>query len=182
MKIKDILLKKKNDTLEAWFNEIIKSYPDDSHKFFKNKKNQFGNPVGYTIHKEIESIFDGLLKGGDPQEAAPYLDEIIKIRAVQEFTPAQAIHFVFLLKNAVRAVLKKDLAEKKLLEQLAPLETEIDDLALVAFNIYMSRRERLYQIRAREVKNRAERLLQRVGIIYEHAVQQSEGESDDSEV
>ena len=180
MKIKDILFERKNDILDAWFNEIIKTYPGDSHKFFKNKKNQFGNPVGYTIHKETAAIFDGLLKGADPQEAVPYLDEIIKIRAIQDFSPAQAIHFVFLLKNAVRAVLKKELADKKLLEQLAPLETEIDDLALVSFNIYMSRRERLYELRAREVKNRTERLLQRVGIMYDHEMQKSGGDSNNT--
>lgn len=182
MKLKDILFERKNDILEAWFSEIIKTYPDDSHKFFINKKNQFGNPVGYTIHKEIEAILNGLLKGAAPQEAVSYLDEIIKIRAIQDFTPAQAVHFVFLLKNAVRAVLKKELADKNILVQLAPLETEIDGLALVSFDIYMSRRERLYELRAREVKNRTERLLQRVGIMYEHAVREPDGEDDDREV
>ena len=47
------------------------------------------------------------------------------------------------------------------------MESRIDDLALLAFDIYMKCREKLYDIRANEAKNQVSRLLQRAGMLSE---------------
>ena len=47
------------------------------------------------------------------------------------------------------------------------LESRIDETALLAFDIYMARREKLYEIRAKEAKTEVSRLLQRAGFMVE---------------
>ncbi len=166
MKIKEIIREKKSEILHAWFDGVIGSYPSDSRKFFKQKDAQFTNPVGHTIYKEVEAILDEFIKGADPETVAPHLDGIVRMRAVQDFSPAQAINFLFLLKPAIRNALRNELKETEVLEQLAATESEIDDMALMAFNIYVSCREKLYQLRVDEVRSKTQRLLERAGVLY----------------
>ena len=97
---------------------------------------------------------------------APHVEEIVKIRAVQNFTPEEATSFTFLLKRVIREVLKKELNEQDLWEEFVDLETEIDDLTLLTFGLYVAVREKLFQIRQKEVERRTERLLERLGTKY----------------
>ena len=166
MKIKEHLDRKKSKIIDMWFMRIIETYPPDSHKFFKLNKRQFANPVGYSIHKAIEAILDGIVNNTPLEEMAPHVDEIVKIRAVQNFTPEEATSFTFLLKRVIREVLKKELNEQDLWEEFIDLESEIDDLTLLTFGLYASSRERLFQIRQKEVERRTERLLERLGTKY----------------
>ncbi|NIR14663.1 MAG: hypothetical protein GWN86_12250, partial [Desulfobacterales bacterium] len=67
-----------------------------------------------TISKALENIYKELLKGVDREGVSPFLDRIIRIRAVQDFSPSQAIAFVFLLKRVIREVLDKEVGEHHL--------------------------------------------------------------------
>ena len=46
-------------------------------------------------------------------------------------------------------------------------ETKIDELALLAFDIYMTHKKKLYEIRANQAKNQVSKLLKRAGLICE---------------
>ena len=95
--LKNILQDNRKEIIKKWFNAVIESYPKDSHRFFKQTKNRFGNPVGYIFSREIEKIFD-LLIGGltDSESLDKSLDNIIRIKAVQEFNASEAVGFLFL--------------------------------------------------------------------------------------
>jgi hypothetical protein len=80
------------------------------------------------------------------------LQDIIKIRAVQELSASRAVDFVFRLKTAVRAQLGDAVAEPQLLSELVELERQIDQVALAAFDIFVGCREQLSQLRINEVK------------------------------
>ena len=101
--------------------------------------------------KKIQEIYAILTEGKDPGLMAKPLENIIKIRAVQDFTPSQSVSFVYLLKKIVRQELARD--RKSSVEQasLAELDGRIDQAALMAFDFYMECRERLHQIRTNEV-------------------------------
>jgi len=176
MKLKDLLLERKPNILIKWFDQIIESYPADSSSFLKKQKNRFANPVGNTISEGINDLFDVLVQGSDPEKVYPFLDEIIRIKTVQDFSPSQAVSFVFLLKKVLRETFKKEIREHSISEELALLELRIDEMALLSFDIYMKCKERIYEIKADEVKRMTFRLIQRANLICE--VQDPDPESD----
>jgi len=167
MNLKNLLSKKKKSILKRWFDLILETYPPETALFLKGQKDRFTNPVGATIYQGIEDIFDELLQEMDSEKISTFLDNIIRIRAVQDFTASQAIAFIFLLKNVIREKLGKEIKEKGISEELLRFESGIDDLALLSFDIYMKCREQIYELKANEVRTWTYNLLKRANVIYE---------------
>lgn len=167
MTLEELLLKKKPVILEKWFDLTIESYPPDTAKFIKAQKNRFANPVGHTISQGIEDLLNGLLNGSQSEQLCPYLDNVVRVRAVQNLTASQAINFIFLLKKVIRGELKNEIREGQLLSELLAFESKIDDLGLLAFDVYFKCREKIYEIRSTELRNRTYRLLKGANILHE---------------
>jgi hypothetical protein len=165
--LKKILSEKRSAILKRWIDHILDTYPADTANFLREKKNRFTNPVGHSVSEGVEGIFEDLLQGIDKDKVSPFLDNIIRIRAIQEFTPSQAISFVFFLKKIIRDEISKEIRENSLSDELTLLENRIDSLGLLAFDIFMSCREKLYDIKANEMKNMTFRLLQKANMICE---------------
>jgi len=171
--LEDLLTKNKAAILKRWFELAVEVYPLDTQKFVKTHKDPFTNPVGACIAGGTEKIFDLLVRGVDcrSEESCQAMDKILRIRAVQDITAAEAVGFVFFLKKAVRETLAKEIRQQQLAEELAEFETRVDSMALVAFNVFMRCREQLYEMKANEIRNRTGRMLERVcrkyGISYE---------------
>ena len=99
MNFKELLSEKKSAILDLWIDEVLSTYQPDTSNFIKKNQNRFANPVGHTVKDGLENIFNALLNEAGPEEMAMFLDYVIRIRAVQDFTPSQAISFVFTLKR-----------------------------------------------------------------------------------
>jgi len=123
--------------------------------------------VAYEIRHGIEGIYEALLKGMERDRISSFLDRIISIRSIQDLLPSGAIAFIFLLKTAIRRELEREILKKGIPGELLELESRIDGLALLSFDVYMKRREKLYKIRVNEVKNRVSGLLRMSGLISE---------------
>jgi len=161
------LLRQKHDIiLNKWFELTIETYPADTSKFLKNQKDQFQNPVGHTVRKETKALFDALLEGAEPEALAATIDNLVRIRVVQEISAAQGVAFVFLLKSAVRETLAADLSDNALLQELLEFESRIDGLALAVFDHYVDCIEKIYEIRAREHRMRSAKLVEQVNKLY----------------
>jgi len=165
--LKDLLLEKKSTILKRWFNMILETYPSTTSNFLKKQKNCFANPVGYNISQGINGIFDELLNEADTDKVSPFLDNIIRIKAVQDFFPSQAMSFIFLLKKALRESLGNKIHGTHISEELLLFESKIDDLALLSFDIYMKCREKVYELKANELRNMPFSLLRKANLIYE---------------
>jgi hypothetical protein len=161
MNLGRFLAEKKPDIIKGWFKVIIETYPADTAAFLKKQQNRFANPVGSTISHGIEKIFDEVLSDADFEKVSPFLDNIIRIRAVQDFTPSKAVSFVFSLKGVIRQELEENEVADISTEELQALDDKIDALALLAFDIFMRCREKIYEIRSNELRNMTFRLLQR---------------------
>ncbi|MFH1740358.1 MAG: RsbRD N-terminal domain-containing protein [bacterium] len=159
--LKDLLLQRRASILTGWSRLVRETYSETSARFMSSEKDRFANPVGYTISTATESLFDELLKGMDAERMAPLLDPLIRIKAVQEFSPAQAVSIVFLLKRAVREDLLDEILNREIFQALLFFESQIDELALLSFDIYMKCRERIYQLKGDELRRRTSRLLDR---------------------
>jgi hypothetical protein len=153
--LKEILNKKKSLIVHNWTELIFNSYPAEAVNFLSSKKNQFSNPIGYTVTTNTEKIFDELINDCDFDKIKLLLDEIIKIRAVQSFPPSQAVYFLLDLKKAIREECKAELLNKSVSDELANFELLIDKMLIIGFELYMEAREKVFKIRVNEIKSRS---------------------------
>ena len=167
MNLDSILSENRATLIKKWQEAIIQTYPKETQKFLKREKSQFANPVGLIITKDVEILFDELVKGEDTEKIFFSLDKIIRIRAVQDFKPSHAVGFVLQLKSILRETLGEDA-----FSELHLLEDRIDAAALLAFDVYSQCRQQLYDIRVNEVRNEFGRLLERANLIQEIPEQQ----------
>ena len=94
----------------------------------------------------LSALVEEVLGGMDPGRVSAALDGIVRMRAVQDFTAGQAVSFVFLLRDVVRTHLGDGEEARRLAER------RIDELAVVAFDLFMACREKMYEIRAEALK------------------------------
>jgi len=168
MKVEDLLQQKASPIRKRWLDRIIDTYPADSQRFLREQKDRFANPVGTTLSRAVETLYHELLHGMDSEKVSSALDEIVRIRAVQDFSPARAMTFMFLLKEVLREELRQELKESTAAcEELLALESRVDEMALRGFDLYVECREKVYEIRAKEAKNHVSRLLQKAGLLCE---------------
>ena len=167
MRLNNLLAQGKTAIVKKWFVLAIGTYPSDTANFLKRQKDPFANPVGRTIYHGLEALFDQLLEDMDYEAITSFLDPIVRIRAVQNFSPSQATSFIFLLKNVIRDNIKKEDSQAQLFSELLLFESKIDELGLIAFNLYMSCREKIYELKANEMKNTTFRAFERAGLVRE---------------
>lgn len=125
-----------------WLERILETYPEKNSRLLRLEADPFRNPVGQALKEGAAVLVEEVLGDMNPARITPALDGIIRIRAVQDFKPGEAVAFVFLLKEAVRKHLAYSDAVLK----------RIDDLAIQAFDLFMACREKIYEIRAETLK------------------------------
>jgi hypothetical protein len=163
--LEEFLLQKKPRIVKRWLDSIIETYPLDTQRFLKHQKDQFLNPVGSTISKEIDTLFLDLIKGISLERTCASLEGIIRIRAIQDFSPSKAISFIYLLKKIIREEILQEHPEQQMSDQLLAFESRLDEMALLAFDIYTKCREKMYEIRANEAKRQVSGLLRKMGLL-----------------
>lgn len=165
MQITTLLSQKKAAILGRWLAMIFESYPPETAIFLRKEKNRFDNPAGYRLSEGLEGLYGALTQEMERDQILTCLDEIIRIRALQNFTPSQALAFIFLLKIVIRQELAAEIdKEKNLAAELLDLESRIDGLALLGFDVYTKRREKIYEIKADEAKRRVSGLMRKTGL------------------
>ncbi|HUV12956.1 MAG TPA: RsbRD N-terminal domain-containing protein [Acidobacteriota bacterium] len=152
MEFAEELRLKKGPIRENWIEMILDSYPARSRVFFRTKKDEFLNPVGTVLLSRAEAIIESLLEGFDDAVLSTLLEDIIKIRAVQDFSPSQALAFLPLLKQALREELDTVEAARAWPREIEELEARVDQMTLLAFDIYTVCRQRIYELRIDELK------------------------------
>ena len=93
------------------------------------------------------------------------MDELIRVRAVQNFSPSQAAGFVFLLKKVVRERFWHEIEAQNLWARLLAFESRIDGLALVALDLFAKCRERFHDIKLSDLRREYTQLLKRAQLI-----------------
>ncbi len=165
--LEKILSKNKAAIAKKWFQLAAQTYATDTAKFLQSKTDPFANPVGSTLMNGLDGILEYLIQATDPNILHSHLDSIIRIRAVQGFTPSQATAFILSLKKVLRDYLVKELQDSRLAAEFIALESRIDQICLMAFDIYMQCREKVYQISANETRNRTFKAFERAGLVKE---------------
>ena len=164
-RLKGLIEKEKGEIIKKWFEATLQTYAPDTARFYKSQKDQFANPVGNITAKGLAFLLDQLLGNFDPDAVRAHLDPIVRIRAVQDFTPSRATAFILSLKNVLRKCLADELRDAGAVMELLAFESRIDQLCLAAFDIYMACKEKLYQISANDMRSQALKAFRRAGLI-----------------
>ncbi len=128
--------------LDRWLALALEFHSAETARFLGVEKDPFRNPVGHTLRENLAVLLEQLLGGMEPEPARAALENILRIRAVQDLTASQAVQFVFQL----RPILRQSHPEAN----HEVLDARIDQLAVWAFEEYVRCRERLADIRIRE--------------------------------
>jgi hypothetical protein len=168
-----VLAERKADLSKGWAELVLRTYPKETQKVWTRQKDRFQNPVGAAILEATGELFELLIDWKDAEEIAVSLDKLIRIRAVQDFSPSQAIGFVFLLKKLIRDEFFKEMEKNGTLADLLRFEARIDNLAMMSFDIYTKSREQVFRMRVDEVKRSQRSLLRRAGMTVDVTVDNS---------
>ncbi|MDL2316352.1 RsbRD N-terminal domain-containing protein [Desulfovibrio sp. OttesenSCG-928-A18] len=144
-----------------WIEVVHGTYPFDTIGFLRTKKDQFANPVGYRTEEAAKALMDVVFSERPDQEAlATAVEEIVRVRAIQDFSPEIAVGVFFALKDIVRKVLQETgEGQEEYLPALLALESRVDALVLMAFGVYARCREKLHQLRVDEFKRQYSQIL-----------------------
>ncbi|MBU0985124.1 MAG: RsbRD N-terminal domain-containing protein [candidate division Zixibacteria bacterium] len=175
--LNSLLRQKRDIILKKWAESIMDSYPADTSRILKTRHNQFANPVGHAITTGTATVFDELLGDMNFDALNGALDGIVRIRSVQDFTPSQAVRFIYQLKDVIHEQLGKDIRKENLNDDLQTIESRIDSLALHVFDMYMNCREKLHELKETQLRRGPYRPYHHVRS--ERDVPQHEGDSQD---
>jgi hypothetical protein len=167
MKLEDLLTERKSAIFKQWLDALLLSYPPDAQRFFRKEKSRFANPVGQTLTSQMSDLYDGLMRGDDDAVISKCLEGIIRIRAVQDFKPSQAVGFILQLKDILVQALEREMVSNGFAADLAAIEKRIDRTALLAFDLYEQCRHKVYQLRVDECKRQVSGLLRRANLVCE---------------
>jgi len=155
MSLKNLLSKKKKAIVAKWFERVLETYPLEMQGFFRQPGDRFANPVGSTLFAGLEGLFAELLGKGDYEKTRFWLNDILRIRAIQNFSPSRAVVFLPLLKGVLKEEIGEEVRQNRLHEDWLEVESRIDDFLLLAFDIYLECREKIAQLRNQELNKRA---------------------------
>jgi hypothetical protein len=158
MALKKLIGKRRTEILGRWIEEVLDGYPAESKLFLKNEKDRFRNPIGYTITDGLERILDGIIRGETRAVVEEAIEDIIRMRAVQQFSPSEAVEFLQPLKGLIREATEGFEAEsssvhgKEMYSDFQELNAEIDRLTLIAVDCYDRCREVIKRLSMRPVR------------------------------
>lgn len=181
--LETLLTEKKEEILNHWFDLVMATYAPETARLWTGNRNRFSNPVGARFKAGMTGVLDNLANcPGTPDTATfePHLDEIVRVRAIQDFSPSQASAFIFLLKKALREALWGEATKNGLFVELLALESRVDVLALITLDIYCKCREKLFEIRINQIKNQYDRLLKRANLVCDFSLESQGVAEDDS--
>ena len=147
MALEEWLRQNKDAVLDRWLDVALSAYPDESSVIFRRQKDPFANPIGHSLRTGLGGILEALQGEMDGGKVREHLHDVLIIRAVQDMAPSTALGFIFELRNVARTGVG-GLSEETRVE----LDSQVDAIALAAFDIYTQCRERLSELRINEIK------------------------------
>jgi hypothetical protein len=133
-----------SDIVEKWIGKVADADPRLSSALRAADPDPFRNPVAYAVRTSLAQLWEQMQGGMDAAAIDSALDTVLRIRAVQDMSPSQAVGFVIQLRSILR--------EAPAAFDLPLLESRIDQLSLAAFDKYMQCREQAFAARLHETE------------------------------
>ncbi len=165
----ELFRKKKKEVVDMWIEAVFKTYPLDTTGFLRTKKHDFSNPVGEITSTVGNYIFDAV--AGEhilEDRLSMALERFVKLRSVQDFTPSQGLGVLLLFKQLFRKVFLEEFENAGQIAVYLEAESRVDTICLMAFEMYVTSRDTISQMRITEIRNghsQIVRLAQRHGLV-----------------
>ena len=130
--------------LEKWIEKVADSHPQNAAAIRAQTPDPFRNPVGYAIRASLSQLWEQLLGKMETGAVDRALDTILRIRALQDISPGEAVTFITDLQPLICQL--PDEPDRAL------LEARIDRLALAASDKYQQCCEQVAAVRLHEVE------------------------------
>ena len=156
----DLVADRRTAVVSEWMEAILAGYPAETARFLRTNRDPFGNPVGAALREGLGTVLDGAMGVADDDSLAQALDRIIRVRAVQDFCPSAAIGFLFALKPILHRLI--DLAGPEAPVDRHEIDRRVDRVLAMAFDIYSSCREQVFEIRIRSIRDLSLKHLERL--------------------
>lgn len=137
---------------KEWIELALLSFPSQSRHFLQVEKDQFRNPIGNTLQENIPVLLEELVGGKDQARLSAALEDIVRIHAVQGTPPSEALAFLFQAPRVLRHVWKGSAEGQD--EALQWTQQAV----LLAFDLYMECREKIYAVQVEETRRRVAQL------------------------
>jgi hypothetical protein len=146
---------------KRWSDVVHGTYPFETVGFLRTVGDRFTNPVGFRTEEAAKALMEAIFAETPDEEAIKKaVDEIIRVRAIQDFPPETAVGVFFAMKDIIRDVVRNsEDASAEIMPALWALESRIDAVALLAFGAYARSRETLHRLRVEETKRQYSQLL-----------------------
>ena len=161
--LEEMLRERADRIRDGWVDSVLATYPAQTRAAWSRERDRFANPVGNSLRTGMRRVLETLLDRGDAAEIRTGLDEMVRIRAVQQMSAAEAVGFVFHLKRVVRAEMAEMPDGGWSAAELVAFEDRIDRAALVAFDLYVGYRQQVSELRIAELKRNIPWAAQREG-------------------
>jgi hypothetical protein len=132
---------------ERWFERTLDSYPAETRTLLRGRQDRFRNPVGFVLKENLNTLAREVLGEMDKGAVEAALDALIRIRAVQDLAPSDALRFITDLSDVINEVSGT----------VAPsVKVRIDELDRMAVDKYAACLQQIAALRAKERRFRVQ--------------------------
>lgn len=156
----DKIKQEKDTLLQKWVDKYYAAYPLGSTGFIRTSTDKFKNPIGIITQTSLSTLYDAAI-GEDIEFSDVHnaLNELVKLRAVQEMPPSRAVgpmaQLKTLFKEEVFDSLVKNNNNSKVLQEIFEgfftVAARIDSLLLLSMDLYSADREKVFNLRVEEI-------------------------------
>ncbi|MCP4295716.1 MAG: hypothetical protein GY786_08935 [Proteobacteria bacterium] len=153
----------KPEILRDWYETVINSFPQKSRRIITLNEDRFANPMGYTLYEGMQQILETIVSRSSIVDLDEVLGKIIRVKAIQDKQPNDGLEFLFDLKNIIRQygnAFSENFTENRALFEIEDL---IDSIILKAHLIFVESREKISELKVREVEKKTHMLRRLVG-------------------
>lgn len=155
----DILRSHKKELAAKWVDAVFTTYPLETTGFLRTRNDPFTNPVAHMTRQAADALLDALIgEEVDPEAVKAAVERFVKLRAVQKFSPGQSMAVFYLMKPVLRQIALPEMLACDQLDAYLNMESRLDTIALLAFDIYVNARDTVAEARIREIKNQHSQL------------------------
>jgi hypothetical protein len=90
--------------VQEWLACTLRTYPAQTGHVLHDERDRFRHPVGYTLRAALGTLAAELLNDFDRSRVAAALDDVIRLRVVQEGDPDAVVGFVPLAGQVIHAM------------------------------------------------------------------------------
>lgn len=149
-----MLVERKAAICARWLDAVLGEYGEETAMRWRRVHDPFANPVGQALATGLPHLFDAVAGEDEPStDALAALEQIVRIRSVQDLAASQAVGFLLRLRDAILAELPGT--------DLRSVNPRIEALTLRAVDLYVGFREQMLRIRQEELKRSVGAVLRR---------------------